>query len=66
MQASDASVDLRCHVLRLGDEEVQLLRPVARPHSAPCGKGNRDVAVALYDRVVAVRLEGLREAVDIL
>jgi hypothetical protein len=66
MQASDVSVDLRRHVLRVGDEEVQLLRPGARPRSNPCVKENRDLAVALCDRVVAVRLEGLREAVDIL
>jgi hypothetical protein len=51
-------------VLRLGDKELLLRRPGARPHI----KGNSKVLVAAArcDRVAAMRLEGTLEAADSL
>jgi hypothetical protein len=65
MHAHDASVDLRCHVLWLGDE-VPLWQPGARLCSTPCMKGSSDVAAARCVTVTAVRLEGPPEAVHSL
>jgi hypothetical protein len=63
MHAHKASVDFRCHVLQLGDEEVPLRHPGTQPHSTPCMNGNSEVAVARCHRVVAVWLEGSMEVV---
>jgi hypothetical protein len=49
MHAHDASVDLRRHMLWLGDEEVPLQHAGVQPHSIPCRKSNSEVAVVHCD-----------------
>jgi hypothetical protein len=66
VHAHDAYMDLRYHVLQLGDKEVPLWHLGTRPHSTPCMKGNIDIATAQCDRVMAVRLEGPLKTVDSL
>jgi hypothetical protein len=66
MHTHDASVDLRCHMLQLDDEEVALRHPGARPRLSARLMASSEVAVVWCDRITAVRLEGGLEVVDSL
>jgi hypothetical protein len=56
LRAYDASVDLGCHLLRLGWEEVMLWRPGAQPKSARLSLVGDKVIPACCERVVMARL----------
>jgi hypothetical protein len=59
-------MDLRRHVLRLGDEEMPLRCPRVRPRSTCCMEGISEVVAAQCYRVMMVWLEGLLEAANSL
>jgi hypothetical protein len=50
MHADEASLDLRHHVVGLGDKEVLLRLPGLRPLLTLCMKGNSDVTAARCDK----------------
>jgi hypothetical protein len=64
LHAQDASMDLGCHVLWPGKEEMPVRRPGARPSSFPNMKGSSKVVTALSGRLVTARMEGPLEVAD--
>ena len=55
--AYNTSMDLGCHLLRLGQEEVMLWRPGTQPKSARLSMVGDEVIPARCERVVMARLE---------
>jgi len=66
LRAYDASVDLRRHLLRLGQEEVTLWRPGAQPKSARLSLVGDEVIPARCETVVMARLEAPLGATNVL
>jgi hypothetical protein len=62
--ACEASVDLGCHVLRLGQGEVSLSRPGARPRSSRLSLTSESVISARYETVESAWDEGPLEAAN--
>jgi hypothetical protein len=64
--ACDASVDLGCHLLRLGQEEVTLWNPGARPTSSRLSLVSDEVIPGQCERVVMARLDAPPGAANVL
>ena len=62
----DTSMDLRCHLLQLGREEVMLWGPGAQPKSARLSLVGDDVILAQCERVVMARLQAPQGASNVL
>jgi hypothetical protein len=57
LRAYNVSVDVGCHLLRLGQEEVTLWRPGAQPKSSRLSLVGDEVIPARCERVVMARLQ---------
>jgi hypothetical protein len=64
LRTHDASMDLGCHILWLGQEESPLLCPSERSHSSPHMKDRSDVVLTWRRRVMTVCLGNPQEVVD--
>jgi len=66
LRAYDASVDLGCHLLRLGREEVTLWRPGTQPKSARLSLVASVVIPARCERAVMAKLQAHLGATNVL
>jgi hypothetical protein len=66
LRAYNVSVDVGCHLLRLGQEEVTLWRPGAQPKSSRLSLDGDEVIPARCERVVMARLEAPLVATNVL